>query len=76
MAGAKKGEGRKKTKGTRERDYQLEHGRAGLFATYIGKLVGSKFKVQSKFRPGIVVIFSTNQSFFAKINILECLKVI
>lgn len=38
----------KKTKGTRERDYQLEHGRAGLFATYIGKLVGSKFVRKTK----------------------------
>ena len=37
----------------------------------------SKEKLRTgKFRPGIVVIFSTNQSFFAKINILECLKVI
>ena len=44
----------KKTKGTRERDYQLEHGRAGLFATYIGKLVGSKFVRIAKNNSGLV----------------------
>jgi len=44
----------KNQKGTRERGYQLDHGRAGLFATYIGKLVGSKFVRMAKNISGLV----------------------
>ena len=86
---AQKREGRKKTKGARERDYQLDHGRAGLFATYICKLVGSGKVCANKknnsglenFFPGSWLSFPQTSFFFfffffAKMNGLEYLKVI